>query len=252
MNSISNDYNLFLTFFNTYSRSGFKNINPADPLMLDLEDMMEKNNQFFYVADLLQIQILYTSQRSKDMMGIDPEALNPYHFFQATHPDDISRLSLGRAQLFKMANDLFLAEKGTALLSTNFRIRNAEGAYSKILVQLYLFYTEIPYKTVFTLKIHTNIDWFKKFAHGYHYYLGSDLHYFRYPDESLLLSGNLLSDRELEIIKLIEKGMSSENIADHLFISLHTVNTHRKNILRKTGKTNISDVIYELMESGVM
>ena len=116
MNSISTDYNLFLTFFNTYSQSGFKNINPADRLMLDLEDMMEKNNQFFYVADLLQIQILYTSQRSKDMMGIDPEILNPYHFFEATHPADISRLSLGRAQLFKMANDLFLAKKGTALL----------------------------------------------------------------------------------------------------------------------------------------
>jgi len=252
MNSISTDYNLFLTFFNTYSRSGFKNINTADPLMLDLEDMMEKSNQFFYVADLLQIQILYTSQRSKDMMGIDPEVLNPYHFFQATHPDDISRLSLGRAQLFKMANELFLAQEGTAILSTNFRIRNAEGAYSNILVQLYLFYTEIPYKTVFTVKVHTNIDWFKKFFHGYHYYLGSDHHFFRYPDESLLLTGNLLSDRELEIIRLIEKGMNSENIADHLFISLHTVNTHRKNILRKTNKTNISDVIYDLLENGVI
>jgi hypothetical protein len=107
MNSVSTDYTLFLKFFNAYSRSGFKNISPADPLMLDLEEMMEKNNQFFYVADLLQIQILYTSKRSLDMMGVDPEVLNPYHFFQATHPDDLSRLSLGRAQLFKMANDLF-------------------------------------------------------------------------------------------------------------------------------------------------
>ena len=241
MNSISTDYNLFLTFFNTYSQSGFKNINPADRLMLDLEDMMEKNNQFFYVADLLQIQILYTSQRSKDMMGIE-----------ATHPADISRLSLGRAQLFKMANDLFLAKKGTALLSTNFRTRNAEGAYSNILVQLYLFYTEVPYKTIITLKIHTNIDWFKKLTHGYHYYLGNDLNYFRYPDEPLLLTGSMLSDREFEIIRLIEKGCNSEQIADQLFISLHTVNTHRKNILRKTGKTNISDVIYDLLESGVL
>jgi DNA-binding CsgD family transcriptional regulator len=252
MNSVSTDYTLFLKFFNEYSQSGFKHINPADPLMLDLEHMMEQNNQFFYVADLLQIQILYTSQRSKDMMGINPEALNPYHFFQATHPDDISRLSLGRAQLFKMANDLFLAEKGSALLSTNFRIRNAQGVYANILVQLYLFFTEIPYKTVFTLKIHTNIDWFKKLTHGYHYYLGNDLNNFRYPDEPLLLTGTMLSDREFEIIRLIEKGCNSEQIADQLFISLHTVNTHRKNILRKTGKTNISDVIYDLLESGVL
>ena len=45
MNSVSTDYTLFLKFFNAYSRSGFKNISPADPLMLDLEEMMEKNFQ---------------------------------------------------------------------------------------------------------------------------------------------------------------------------------------------------------------
>jgi len=252
MNALSADYSLFLRFVDTYSPSGFKNINTGDPLMLELDTMMTENNQFFYVADLLQMQILYTSKRSIDMMGVEPEVLNPYHFFEATHPLDISRLSMGRAQLFKMANDLFVAQKGTALLSTNFCIRNAEGVYANILVQLYLFFTTIPYKTVFTLKIHTNIDWFKKMTHGYHYYIGHDLRNFRFPDEPLLMTGTILSDREFEIVRLIEKGNNSEQIAEQLFISLHTVNTHRKNILRKTRKTNISDVIYGLMENGVM
>ena len=43
--------------------------------------------------------------------------------------------------------------------------------------------------------------------------------------------------RELEIIRLIEKEMSNKEIADALFISERTVETHRKNIFRKT-KTN--------------
>lgn len=46
-----------------------------------------------------------------------------------------------------------------------------------------------------------------------------------------------LTAREIEIVKLIEKEFSNKDIADHLFISERTVETHRKNIFRKT-KTN--------------
>jgi DNA-binding NarL/FixJ family response regulator len=46
-----------------------------------------------------------------------------------------------------------------------------------------------------------------------------------------------LTQREIEIIRLIEKEMSNKKIADTLFISERTVETHRKNIFRKT-KTN--------------
>jgi DNA-binding NarL/FixJ family response regulator len=46
-----------------------------------------------------------------------------------------------------------------------------------------------------------------------------------------------LTHREVEIIRLIEKEKSNKEIADTLFISERTVETHRKNIFRKT-KTN--------------
>lgn len=46
-----------------------------------------------------------------------------------------------------------------------------------------------------------------------------------------------LSAREIEVIKLIEKEYSNKLIADTLFLSERTVETHRKNIFRKT-KTN--------------
>lgn len=52
-----------------------------------------------------------------------------------------------------------------------------------------------------------------------------------------------LSSRELEIIELLLKGKSSEEIAAELFISKNTVNTHRRNILAKTGKKNTIELI---------
>ena len=48
-----------------------------------------------------------------------------------------------------------------------------------------------------------------------------------------------LTQREIEIIKLIAKEYSNEKIANELFISERTVETHRKNIFRKTGTKGV-------------
>lgn len=52
-----------------------------------------------------------------------------------------------------------------------------------------------------------------------------------------------LTIREIEIIRLIEKEMSNRQIADELFISERTVETHRKNIFRKTKTSSLIGLI---------
>lgn len=51
------------------------------------------------------------------------------------------------------------------------------------------------------------------------------------------------TQRELEIIELIAQGFNSTEISKRLFISKHTVDTHRKNIYRKGNFSGIRDVI---------
>ncbi len=48
-----------------------------------------------------------------------------------------------------------------------------------------------------------------------------------------------LTDREIEIIRMIEKDMTTKDIAETLFISERTVETHRKNILHKTNTQTV-------------
>ena len=246
------DYRLFFEFIETFSKDGFIGIDRDHQLILELEKMMERNNQFFYIADAIQMNILFTSKRSIKMFGIDPEELTFYQFMELTHPDEIQRLNIGRSKIVKLAQDLFIAKSGSMLLSTDFRMRNIKGDYSNILVQGYLVYTTVPRKTVFFLKLHTNIDWWKKKDFGFHYYMGEDLTHFKYPDKELLDRGMLLSKREFEILKLVEQGLSSEQISEKLFLSLNTVNTHRSNMLKKTGKDSISELIYSFKERGLM
>lgn len=52
-----------------------------------------------------------------------------------------------------------------------------------------------------------------------------------------------LTSREIEIIKLVAEGKSAKEIADQLFLSLHTVDTHRRNILIKLKMKNIADLV---------
>jgi len=49
-----------------------------------------------------------------------------------------------------------------------------------------------------------------------------------------------LSTREKDVLKLVAMGLSNKDIAEQLFISVHTVMSHRKNITEKLGIKSIS------------
>ncbi|MDX2286914.1 MAG: response regulator transcription factor [Bacteroidia bacterium] len=52
-----------------------------------------------------------------------------------------------------------------------------------------------------------------------------------------------LTERENEIVRLMGEGVATQDIADRLSLSVHTVYTHRKNIMRKLGVTTAAEVI---------
>jgi two-component system, NarL family, response regulator NreC len=61
-----------------------------------------------------------------------------------------------------------------------------------------------------------------------------------------------LTEREKNILRLVALGYTSIAIAEKLFLSIHTVNTHRKNILKKLGIKTVSGLmVYALMNNFV-
>ncbi|MEM7106708.1 MAG: response regulator transcription factor [Bacteroidota bacterium] len=61
-----------------------------------------------------------------------------------------------------------------------------------------------------------------------------------------------LSAREVEILKLIAIGKSTAKIADELHISVHTVNSHRKNILKKLKLSSPTQLVAYAHEIGLV
>ena len=66
------------------------------------------------------------------------------------------------------------------------------------------------------------------------------------------LEKDTLSDREKEIITGVVKGQTNKEIADNLFISIHTVLTHRRNIARKLGIHSPAGLVIYAIVNGIV
>lgn len=83
-----------------------------------------------------------------------------------------------------------------------------------------------------------------------HKVMGDERYFDDFPDDET--SSDVLGDREVEVLRLISEGLTSSEIADKLFISVHTVKTHRKNILRKSGQSGTPGLIAWAMNEGII
>lgn len=78
------------------------------------------------------------------------------------------------------------------------------------------------------------------------------------PKETLAYSGDAscagvnITDREAEIIQLVAEGHSNKQIADKLFLSPHTVTTHRKNIMGKLKVNNTAGLVLYAIKNNLL
>ncbi len=70
--------------------------------------------------------------------------------------------------------------------------------------------------------------------------------------ESFTCAPVVLSERELEIISLIADGYTNQQVAEKLFLSAHTVNTHRKNIMAKLGVNNTAGIVMYAVKANLV
>jgi DNA-binding CsgD family transcriptional regulator len=61
-----------------------------------------------------------------------------------------------------------------------------------------------------------------------------------------------LSQRELQIIRLSAEGLKASEIAERIYLSVHTVNTHRQRIYAKMDVKNVSDMLRKATELGII
>jgi DNA-binding NarL/FixJ family response regulator len=70
--------------------------------------------------------------------------------------------------------------------------------------------------------------------------------------ENTLRKANGLSNREMEVLRFMAEGLTNAEIADKLFTSKRTVETHRQNIIEKTHAKNTAALIRYAISQGLI
>jgi len=90
-------------------------------------------------------------------------------------------------------------------------------------------------------------------ANNVHFFCGEVLEVLKEnKNEEESLNSVSLSGREIDVIKLISEGYTNAQIAVVLHISNHTVNTHRKNIMRKLGVGNTAGIVIYAVKTNLV
>ena len=74
----------------------------------------------------------------------------------------------------------------------------------------------------------------------------------RNPAPGTPAPGVALTHREREILQLVASGLTNQQIADQLFTSKRTVESHRQNLLEKTGASNTAALVKYAMDYGLL
>lgn len=94
--------------------------------------------------------------------------------------------------------------------------------------------------------MHQIIDALQAVYLGQSYYCGA----FKKTQSHLQMHDDILTNRELDVINLIARGLSTKEISSKLFISENTVENHRKSIFRKLQVKNVAGLIVKAIALG--
>lgn len=152
--------------------------------------------------------------------------------FRLIHPDDLADKHLQELCFSHFVRHEPANRRADYFLMSKLRMRNAVGNYIQVMHRM--FYVFLPEKDTLWLAlclygplIHDIPKcMFVNSANGQVFM----------PDRQS--RNHILSDREKQVLRLIDKGQTSKDIAETLCISIHTVNRHRQDILRNLQAKN--------------
>jgi DNA-binding CsgD family transcriptional regulator len=204
-------------------------------------------NSSMSIFDIFQKRYVFSQSRLLSLFGIDSDQmlkLNPQYFYKIIHPEDVPFLIETHYRFTDFVINLGMEEKKDYKLIYVFRMKDLEKKYRWFINQLLPLELDNkgnPWLMLVTYDMLPEGSSIQKAERKIVNMKTNEIHYF--ADDSREDKKNNLTKREIEILGLLAKGMASKKIADELFLSVNTVNNHRRNILEKTKSENTAMAI---------
>ncbi|MCW2120496.1 LuxR C-terminal-related transcriptional regulator [Flavobacterium sp. 7A] len=221
-----------------------------------LQNIFHVGEFYYFIVNFATLEVEWICTDVEKILGLkDKKDFTMKYLFDNIHPDDKKRFVSYERQAIAFFNSLEPSKVLNYKLSYDYRVQQMDGKYIWILMQCVPIQSNEDGALIRVLDIHTDITHLKtdNQPSGLSFLgLNGEPSFINVPAEELFLnpSKDLFTPREKEIIKLIVEGNKSPQIAEFLSISVHTVNTHRKNIMHKSKCSNWIEFSSKIVASG--
>lgn len=224
------------------------------PFFKLLSDMLPSA---MYIIDYRTDKYLYVGESCKRVLGFSSEDFYIQGRTLAVsriHPDDFKLYSTEIFQEYiARSQSIPKAELPYCRFSLSLRMKRKDGVYIKVLQQFVVLESSEEGYPLLAMGIMTDITQqvtSDKFVFSITKYINGVC-------ETLFTSENQshkienISEREYEVLQAIVQGKTSKEIANLLFLSVHTVNAHRRNLLKKTNVKNSVELVEFALQNGI-
>jgi len=215
-------------------------------------DVFHFGEYFYVIFNTRNAEMEYVSPNVENVLGYAPEDFYLQVVMDNIHADDLPyyyHYEQSAVRFFSgLSPDLFFKYK----FAYDYRLKTKEGSYKRIQQQIVPVYY-FPEGGVRTLGIFTDLSHFHLQGIPKLSFIGmqgAPSYYNIHLKEEFLLSLNIFTSREREILRYVVQGMKSQDIARQLHRSVYTIRNHRKNILQKSGCSTVQELLVKSVREG--
>ncbi len=206
--------------------------------LLFYDKMFSKINAIIFVFDLTNFRMLWVNDSFKQLLGYpkpednipEEELINTYH------PEDRDALNEMRA---------FFSNRDSGSFTAILRFRDASQSYRWLCTTANIFRKNADNKVIEITGV--AIDITNQFTYCKNLKTLSREKIQQTNGGSI----NRLTKREKQILRYFANGYKTREVAETFKLSFHTINNHRKNILRKLGLKNLASLVNFAVENGL-
>ena len=223
-----------------------------------LQTLATLGNSGVSVFDLFKKNHLFYSPNFGSLLGYNSTLIHEKgsDFWDSKiHPDDFIAIMENGISLLKLFFQFSTDEKINYKLINEYRILNAENNYVRIIEQhqaLEMDKCGNIWLTLSIIDLSPNQDISEEFKCLLHNFRTGNIIPFRDEKKNIETIGVAMSNREIQILRMVKEGFLSKEISTNLNISLHTVNTHRQRILEKLGVNNSMEAVLYASRLGLV
>lgn len=186
----------------------------------------------------------------KEFLGYDENEFNYDNVYDIIHPDDSDMMSrLIRATLmFASENNV----RDDVSFFVTYRVRKKDGSYVKVMRQSTTYDLDENNKIISNFSFLSDISFLNTSNKVEWRFDAPGLDKEKFKKYVTVQYKSFFSERELEVIQYINKGLSSKEIGHLCNLSKHTVDTHRRNILNKAHCKNTVELLNFCKLNGII